>query len=106
MNLDLNIISMSRYILVEWPESQKFIGREGCHYCSPTEDGQLDQAMFVPEDLYCEVTGFIHKFGWTVKNEELQDILSQYPKDAIVAVEYCDVKNLRYFPDRNFIAID
>ena len=95
-----------RYILVEWPESQKFIGREGCHYCSPTEDGQLDQAMFVPKDLYCEVTGFIHKFGRTVTNGELQDILSQYPKDAIVAVEYCDVKNLRYFPDRNFIAID
>ena len=39
-------------------------------------------------------------------NGELQDVLSQYPKDAIVAVEYCDVKNLRYFPDRNFIAID
>ena len=97
---------MERYILVEWPESQYFIGQEGCYYCSPGEDDQLDQAMFVPEDLYCEVTGFIHKFGWTVKNGELQDILSQYPKDAIVAVEYCDVKNLRYFPDRNFIAID
>ena len=97
---------MERYILVEWPESQYFIGQEGCYYCSPGKDEQLDQAMFVSEDLYCEVTGFIHKFGWTVKNGELQDILSQYPKDAIVAVEYCDVKNLRYFPDRNFIAID
>ena len=47
---------MERYILVEWPESQEFIGREGCYYCSPEEDEQLDQAMFVPEDLYCEVT--------------------------------------------------
>ena len=36
------------------------------------------------------------------KNGELQDILSQYPKDAMVAVEYCDVKNLKYFPDRKF----
>ena len=45
-----------RYILVEWPESQEFIGREGCYYCNPGEDEQLDQAMFVPEDLYCEVT--------------------------------------------------
>ena len=106
MNSDLNIISMNRYILVEWPESQEFIGRKGCYYCSPTEDGQLDQAMFVPEDLYCEVTGFVHKFGWIVKNEELQDILSQYPKDATVAVEYCDVRSLKYFQDRNFIAID
>lgn len=41
-----------RYVLVEWPESQEFIGREGCYYCSPTEDGQLDQAMFVPENIY------------------------------------------------------
>jgi hypothetical protein len=99
---------MNRYILVEWPESQEFIGRDGCYFCQINEndDLSLDQAMFVPEDLYCEVTGFIHKFGWTVKNEELQGILSQYPKDAMVAVEYCDVKNLRYFPDRNFIAID
>jgi hypothetical protein len=95
-----------RYVLVEWPESQEFIGREGCYYCSPTENVQLDQAMFIPEDLYCEVTGFIHPFSKTVKNGELQDILSQYPKDAVVAVEYCDVKNLKYFPDRNFIAID
>ena len=97
-----------RYILVEWPESQIFIGQEHCYPVIPVseEEYSLDQAMFVPEDLYCEVTGFIHKFGWTVKNGELQDILSQYPKDATVAVEYCDVKNLKYFPDRNFIAID
>jgi hypothetical protein len=51
---------MERYILVEWPESQEFIGQEGCYYCSPGEDDQLDQAMFVPEDLYCEVTGLMH----------------------------------------------
>ena len=38
---------MNRYILVEWPESQEFIGRDGCYYCSPTENEQLDQAMFV-----------------------------------------------------------
>lgn len=100
---------MNRYVLVEWPESQEFIGRPDCYFCQCNDEnsfGTLDQAMFVPEDLYCEVTGFIHKFGRTVKNGELQDILSQYPKDAIVAVEYCDVKNLKYFPDRNFIAID
>ena len=100
---------MDRYILVEWPESQNFIGQKGCYFCQFDDEnsfGELDQAMFVPEDLYCEVTGFIHKFGRTVKNGELQDILSQYPKDAIVAVEYCDIKNLKYFPDRNFIAID
>ena len=100
---------MERHILVEWPESQYFMGRSDCYFCQCDDEnsfGALDQAMFVPEDLYCEVTGFIHKFGRTVKNGELQDILSQYPKDATVAVEYCDVKNLKYFPDRNFIAID
>lgn len=97
-----------RYVLVEWPESQEFIGREGCYHVYPSINNaeNLDGAMFVPEDLYCKVTGFIHKFGRTVKNEELQDILAQYPKDATVAIEYCDVKNLKYFPDRNFIAID
>ena len=97
---------MERYILVEWPESQEFMGQEGCYYCSPGEDDQLDQAIFVPEELYCKTTGHLYRFSWTVKNEELQNILSQYPKDAVVAVEYCDVKNLKYFPDRNFIAID
>lgn len=100
---------MSRYVLVEWPESQHFIGVEGCYFCQCDDEnsfGTLDQAIFVPEDLYCKTTGHLHRFSWTVKNEELQNILSQYPKDATVAVEYCDVKNLKYFPDRNFIAID
>jgi hypothetical protein len=88
-----------RYILVEWPESQKFMDVEECIL---SEDG----SYFVPEDIYYNTTGFIHPFSKTVTNGELQDILSQYPKDATVAVEYCDVKNLKYFPDRNFIAID
>ena len=91
---------MERYILVEWPESQKFMENEDC---IPGCDGEI---WFVPEDIYYETNGFIHPFSKTVKNGELQDILSQYPKDAIIAVEYCDVKNLKYFPDRNFIAID
>jgi hypothetical protein len=88
-----------RYVLVEWPESQKFMDVEECIL---SEDG----SYFVPEDIYYNTIGFIHPFSKTVKNGELQDILSQYPKDAVVAVEYCDVKNLKYFPDRNFIAID
>ena len=90
---------MNKYILVEWPESQKFMDIEECIL---SEDG----GCFVPEDIYYNANGFIHPFGKTITNGELQDILSQYPKDAIIAVEYCDVKNLKYFPDRNFIAID
>ena len=92
---------MSRYVLVEWPESQEFVGHPDCHLCT-----ELDNAYFVPEDLYCKTFGRIHQFSWTVENGELQDILSQYPKNAMVAVEYCDVKRLQYFPDRNLIAID
>ena len=88
-----------RYILVDWPESQKFMENEDCIISE-------DSSCFVPEDIYYKTNGFIHPFSKTVKNGELQDILSQYPKDAVVAVEYCDVKNLKYFPDRNFIAID
>ena len=90
---------MNRYILVEWPESQNFMDNEECILSESA-------SYFVPEDIYYNINGFIHPFSKTVKNGELQDILSQYPKDAIVAVEYCDVKNLKYFPDRNFIAID
>lgn len=41
-----------------------------------------------------------------MSNKELQELLAKYPDDAIVAVEYCDVKRLKYFPDRNLIAID
>ena len=52
MGSNFKKVNIMRYVLVEWPESQEFIGREGCHYCSPTEDGQLDQAMFVPENVY------------------------------------------------------
>lgn len=48
----------------------------------------------------------INPFINSVTNKELQDILKQYPDDALVAVEYCDVKHLTYFPDRNFIEID
>ena len=65
-----------RYILVEWPESQQFIGREGCYYCSPTEDGQLDQAMFVPEKEYYKKIGLPYKFSNTATNGELIDLLS------------------------------
>ena len=71
-----------RYILVEWPESQQFIGREGCYYCSPTEDGQLDQAMFVPEKEYYKKIGLPYKFSNTATNGELIDLLSQFPRDA------------------------
>ena len=47
-----------------------------------------------------------NRYSKTMHNSELQEILKQFPDNAIVAVEYCDIKNLKYFPDRNLIAID
>ena len=96
---------MKRYVLIHWPESQEFIGHPECFLAQNTNE-ELDSAYFVPEDVYCKTTGMMHRFTKTVKNEELQQILAQHPKDAKVAVEYCDVKKLRYFKDQNLIAID
>ena len=39
-------------------------------------------------------------------NAELQEILKQYPDDAIVVVEYCNIKQLKYNQDKNLITID
>ena len=47
-----------------------------------------------------------NRYNNTMKNEELQELLKQFPKDAMVAVEYCDVRQLKYHPDRNLITID
>ena len=43
-----------KYILVDWPESQHFIGVKGCYFISLNEedDLSLEQAMFVPENVY------------------------------------------------------
>lgn len=46
--------TLTKYILVQWPESQKFIGQEYCYPVIPVSDEEylLEQAMFVPEELY------------------------------------------------------
>ena len=52
---NLIINNMTRYLLVEWPESQEFIGMDGCYFCQCNDEnsfGDLDQALFVPEELY------------------------------------------------------
>lgn len=46
------------------------------------------------------------RYDNTMLNSELQELLKQFPGDAKVAVEYCDVRRLQYFKDRNLIAID
>jgi hypothetical protein len=86
-----------RYILVEWPESQEFIGQGGCYYCNPGEDDQLDQAMFVPEKEYYKKIGLPYKFSNTATNGELIDLLSQFPRDAIVGINIAVLKNYNIF---------
>lgn len=39
-------------------------------------------------------------------NKELQDILKQYPDNAIVCIEYCNIRELKYYEDRNLIVIE
>ena len=46
------------------------------------------------------------KLAHQISNKELREILSQYPDDAMVAVEYCNIRELRYHKDRNLITID
>jgi hypothetical protein len=41
-----------------------------------------------------------------VTNKELQDLLKQYPDDAIVVIEYCNIRELKYIEERNLIVID
>ena len=49
----------TKYLLVQWPESQSFIGVKGCYYVSIDDeedyDLTLDQAMFVPEEIYNKI---------------------------------------------------
>lgn len=41
-----------------------------------------------------------------ISNKELQDLLKQYPDDAIVCIEYCNIRELKYYEDRNLIVIN
>lgn len=61
---------MTRYILVEWPDSQHFMGVQGCYFCQCNDEnsfGTLDQAMFVPEEIFNET------FNTTTTSEYVQD---------------------------------
>lgn len=41
-----------------------------------------------------------------ITNKELQDILKQYPDNVIVSIEYCNIRELKYYEDRNLIVIN
>ena len=59
----------TKYILVEWPESQTFIGQEHCYPVIPVSEEEylLDQAMFVPEEIFNET------FNITATSEYIKD---------------------------------
>lgn len=52
----------TKYLLVEWPESQYFIGHEKCYLCE-----ELDSAYFVPEEIFNETCNI------TATSEYVQD---------------------------------
>ena len=51
-------------------------------------------------------TFYENKHYNTISNKELQDLLKQYPSNAIVSIEYCNIRELKYYEDRNLIVID
>lgn len=55
----------TKYLLVEWPESQYFIGHEKCYLCE-----ELDSAYFVPEEIFNETCNI------TATSEYVQDKMS------------------------------
>ncbi len=47
-----------------------------------------------------------HFFEYSITNEELINLLLQYPKDAIVVIEYCNPRLMTYCNKTNIIKID
>ena len=97
---------MEKYIIIPYEESEEFEDVDGCYFIfDPFYTGQ-DIPIVVPEKEYCKKKGLPYQFSNTCTNGELIDLLSQFPRDAVVGIEYCSPKKLQYFKDRNFIAID
>lgn len=65
----------NKYILVEWPHSQYFIGIKGCYYVQPSinDTENLDRALFVPEEVFnetCNITATSDYIGNKLRNIE------------------------------------
>ena len=41
-----------------------------------------------------------------ITKKELQDLLKPYPDDAIVCIEYCNIRDLKYIEEKNLIVIE
>lgn len=68
---------MTKYIKVDWPESQNFVGKDGCY--SVCTDPPL---IFVPEELYNEVTRKL-QFAKKYENTNLGTVVC-YETRAII----------------------
>lgn len=45
-------------------------------------------------------------FEKSATNKEFQELLKQYPDDAVVAIEFCDIRRMHYIKEQNLIEID
>lgn len=102
---------MSKLFELEVPE-----GNTSCRNC-PFVNKKYN-CLYLLETKLCSQYDFTqakisqapHKevitFHKEVSNEEMMNLLSQYPKDAVVAVECCNPRTMKYNKEDNSIRID
>ena len=64
---------MKRYVLIHWPESQNFMEHPDCYFCQCSNEDSfrnLDQTIFVPEEMYYEFIEKQNKFFLNSENTE------------------------------------
>lgn len=72
------------------------------HYKVAEDGGEF----YWTDDMFEKPESSMQSIPGGIKNKELQELLNQYPDDAVVVVEYCNVKELSYNRDKNMITID
>lgn len=88
----------TKYILVEWPDSQYFIGIKGCYYTQPSinDTENLDQAIFVPENIYNNIT----KPKLPISNNKYE--IWAIDKDGFTIAEFSSFKEADNFNEDYF----
>lgn len=51
-------------------------------------------------------TNFVFMKNNPLTNKQFQEILKQFPEDAIICIEYCNANNPKYIKELNIINID
>lgn len=100
----MKMVKQKFTIELEYPEMDTKVTAEELYRIIGTGLKCFGWDIKVQEDISQPI--YENRYNNTIYNNELQKLLKQYPNDAMVAVEYCNVKKLQYFPDRNLIAID